>query len=226
MKEYLKKNGIRLAVVLALLVIAISVAAGTSSGRAGFLTNAVGAVREPVRKAAASLSDWLTGFAGYFGEYDALLEENSALRAELAQVQEEAQAYSDQVSENERLRQALGLSQRGSDYTLESAKIVTWNASNWESSFTISKGSSSGIEYGDCVITEYGSVVGTVTELGSSWATVTRWDTPWPMAAMPAMASPVHTTFTNPPEAPAACAMGFRVRGTCDTFPASPRARR
>lgn len=92
MKEYLKKNGIRLAVVLALLVIAISVAAGTSSGRAGFLTNAVGAVREPVRKAAASLSDWLTGFAGYFGEYDALLEENSALRAELAQVQEEAQA--------------------------------------------------------------------------------------------------------------------------------------
>ena len=173
MKEYLKKNGIRLAVVLALLVIAISVAAGTSSGRAGFLTNAVGAVREPVRKAAASLSDWLTGFAGYFGEYDALLEENSALRAELAQVQEEAQAYSDQVSENERLRQALGLSQRGSDYTLESAKIVTWNASNWESSFTISKGSSSGIEYGDCVITEYGSVVGTVTELGSSWATVT-----------------------------------------------------
>ena len=172
MKEYLKKNGIRLAVVLALLVVALSVAAGTSSGRAGFLTNAVGAVREPVRKAAASLSDWITGFAGYFGEYDALLQENAELRAELAETLEQAQAYSDEADENARLRQALGLEQRGSEYTLESAKIVTWNASNWKNSFTISKGESSGIGYGDCVVTEYGAVVGTVSELGRGWATV------------------------------------------------------
>ena len=171
MKEYLKKNGIRLAVVLALLVVALSVAAGTSSGRAGFLTNAVGAVREPVRKAAASLSDWITGFAGYFGEYDALLQENAELRAELAETLEQAQAYSEEADENARLRQALGLEQRGSEYTLESAKIVTWNASNWKSSFTISKGESSGIGYGDCVVTEYGAVVGTVSELGRGWAT-------------------------------------------------------
>ena len=172
MKEYLKKNGIRLAVVLALLVVALSVAAGTSSGRAGFLTNAVGAVREPVRKAAASLSDWITGFAGYFGEYDALLQENAELRAALAETLEQAQAYSEEADENARLRQALGLEQRGSEYTLESAKIVTWNASNWKSSFTISKGESSGIGYGDCVVTEYGAVVGTVSELGRGWATV------------------------------------------------------
>ena len=172
MKEYLKKNGIRLAVVLALLVVALSVAAGTSSGRAGFLTNAVGAVREPVRKAAASLSDWITGFAGYFGEYDALLQENAELRAELAETLEQAQAYSDEADENARLRQALGLEQRGSEYTLESAKIVTWNASNWKNSFTISKGESSGVGYGDCVVTEYGAVVGTVSELGRGWATV------------------------------------------------------
>ena len=172
MKEYLKKNGIRLAVVLALLVVALSVAAGTSSGRAGFLTNAVGAVREPVRKAAASLSDWITGFAGYFGEYDALLQENAELRAELAETLEQAQAYSEEADENARLRQALGLEQRGSEYTLESAKIVTWNASNWKNSFTISKGESSGVGYGDCVVTEYGAVVGTVSELGRGWATV------------------------------------------------------
>ena len=172
MKEYLKKNGIRLAVVLALLVVALSVAAGTSSGRAGFLTNAVGAVREPVRKAAASLSDWITGFAGYFGEYDALLQENAELRAELEETLGQPQAYSEEADENARLRQALGLEQRGSEYTLESAKIVTWNASNWKSSFTISKGESSGIGYGDCVVTEYGAVVGTVSELGRGWATV------------------------------------------------------
>lgn len=173
MKEYLKKNGIRLAVVIVVLVLAIAVSAGTGSGRAGFMTNAVGAVREPVRKAAASVAEWITGISSYFGEYDALMAENEQLRAELAEVREQARAYSDEAQENSRLRQALGLEDRGSDYTLESAKIVTWNASNWKSSFTISKGSSDGIEYGDCVITEYGAVVGTVAEVGSGWATVT-----------------------------------------------------
>lgn len=34
------------------------------------------------------------------------------------------------------------------------------------------------------------------------------------MAAMPAMASPSHYCDYELPEAPAACAMGFRVRGT------------
>ena len=40
------------------------------------------------------------------------------------------------------------------------------------STFTISKGSNSGIELGAPVITEYGAVVGQITELGDTWATV------------------------------------------------------
>ena len=55
---------------------------------------------------------------------------------------------------------------------MESSKIVLWSSSNWSSSFTISKGSASGIELGDPVITEYGVVVGQITELGTTWATV------------------------------------------------------
>ena len=49
---------------------------------------------------------------------------------------------------------------------------MLWSSSNWSSSFTISKGETSGIEIGDPVITEYGAVVGQITELGTNWATV------------------------------------------------------
>ena len=105
-----------------------------------FLTNAVGAVREPVRKAGGLRVRVADGALRYFGEYEELLAENERLRAELAEARDQAQAYSDQAAENRRLRQALGLEQRGADYTLESAKIVTWSASNWGSSFTLSKG--------------------------------------------------------------------------------------
>ena len=55
---------------------------------------------------------------------------------------------------------------------MESAKVVLWSASNWSSSFTISKGMTSGIELNDPVVTEEGILVGQVTELGTNWATV------------------------------------------------------
>ena len=50
--------------------------------------------------------------------------------------------------------------------------MVLWSSSNWAHSFTISKGTSSGIEQGDPVVTEYGAVVGQITEIGENWATV------------------------------------------------------
>ena len=74
--------------------------------------------------------------------------------------------------ENSRLRRALELRESHRDYVLESAKVVLWSDSVWSSSFTISKGRSSGIELGDPVITEYGALVGQVTELSENSAVV------------------------------------------------------
>ena len=54
----------------------------------------------------------------------------------------------------------------------EQARITAWSPNNWESLFQISKGSLTGIEAGDAVITEYGAFVGQVTEVGTSSATV------------------------------------------------------
>ena len=52
-------------------------------------------------------------------------------------------------------------------------KRQSYDSSNWNSTFTISKGSNSGIEANMCVITETGYVVGIVTETGLNWSTVT-----------------------------------------------------
>ncbi|HHU21937.1 MAG TPA: rod shape-determining protein MreC, partial [Clostridiales bacterium] len=88
------------------------------------------------------------------------------------QAQEEARLGAEAREENERLRELLNLRERHSDFVFESAKIISWNASNWASTFTISKGESSGIELGDPVVTEYGALVGQVIEIGDSWAVV------------------------------------------------------
>ena len=172
LKQYISKYGVRLAiliVVVALIALSITNALG---GRAGFLKNSDGALKAPVQKAATALLDWIEGIYGYLYEYDRLVEENNALRAENAELREANRDYSELKAENERLRELFDWAQKRTDLVLESAKIVAWDASNYTSAFTIGKGSKSGIELGDCVVTEYGALVGQVIELGSDWATI------------------------------------------------------
>ena len=149
MKQYLKKNGLKLGIIV--LVVALIAGVGTYflKGNAGFIQNISGAVKTPVQRIVSSLSGWLEGVYGYVYEYDELKAENERLRSELTQAKQEARDGYEAVEENERLRTLLGFAKKHSDMTLESAKIVSWTSSNWAHSFTISKGSNAGIEVGD-----------------------------------------------------------------------------
>ncbi len=172
MKQYLKKKGIKIGVIVLAVVLISGVAIGVSGGKGGLLRGASGAVRTPVQKVVGSVADWLEGIYGYMYNYDNLKAENEALQAQLAKAQEEARAGAQAEQENERLRNLLGFTEKHSDLDLQSAKVVARTASNWSSTFTISKGENDGIAVGDPVITEYGALVGTVKELGGDWATV------------------------------------------------------
>lgn len=172
MKDFLKKKGIRLGIVVLAAVLIVVASAHTLGGRASFFTNTVGVARAPIQKAAGAVADWLEEVYGYLYEFDQLHAENASLRKQLAEAQEAARNGADALEENARLRELLNFAEKHSDLTMVSAKIVSWNSSNWSSTFTLSRGSDDGIALGDGVITEYGALVGQVTELGTTWATV------------------------------------------------------
>ncbi len=172
MKEYLKKNGIRLGVILLAVILVVTVSSQVLGGSAGFLTNIIVAVREPINKAATSAGSLLDGLYGYIFEYERLQAELEATRNELAAAQEEVRAGQEAVEENRRYEELLGFAEDNSDYVMEQARITSWSASNWASSFMISKGSNDGIEVGDAVITESGALVGQVSEVAATSATV------------------------------------------------------
>lgn len=171
-KTFLKTKGLRLLAVVIVAAIIVGAVVGALGGKAGFLTNLDGILREPFQQASVTFTGWLESLYGNIYRYDTLKAENQRLREELASAQREAREGREAVQENERLRDLLDLSQRHSDFKLEAAKVVAFSASNWSSMLTISKGEEAGIEPGDCVITEGGSLVGQVTEVGSGWATV------------------------------------------------------
>ena len=172
MKEYLKKNGIKVGIVVFAAALLIGLGSAARDGKIGFVHNATGVIKAPVQKVLSSAVNWLDTVYGYLYEYNSLVAENESLRSQLADAQEAARNGIEASEENARLRELLNLREQHTDYEMESSKVVLWSSSNWSSAFTISKGSSSGIELGDPVITEYGAVVGQITELGETWATV------------------------------------------------------
>lgn len=171
-KDYLKKNGIRIGIIVFAVVLIIALSSAARSGGISFAQNVTGIVKAPMQKVLSSTVNWFDSIYGYLYEYDSLLAENESLRTQLAEAQQSARDGIAASEENTRLRELLNLREKHADYVMESCKVVLWSTSNWSSSFTISKGRSSGIEEGDPVVTEYGAVVGQVTELGETWATV------------------------------------------------------
>ena len=172
LRRYLVRYGVRIAVIAAAVALIVIIAAGVLQGRAGFLHNADGELKAPLEQATAAALNWMKGIYGYIYEYDRVVEENNSLRAENANLRERARNYDEVLAENERYRALFGWAEMERDLELESARLVSWDASNYTSAFTISKGAASGIELGDCVVTEYKALVGQVVELGDNWATV------------------------------------------------------
>ena len=66
----------------------------------------------------------------------------------------------------------LGLRERRQDFVFESAKVTARSNDNWRSTLTLSKGSESGIQEGNCVVTSTGVLVGVVSKVGSHYSEV------------------------------------------------------
>jgi rod shape-determining protein MreC len=173
LKKYFRKNGLILLCVVVLVAVLVGV--GTrekESGEAGVLTEAANDLRGPVQGVVGAMADWLQGLYGYIYQYDLLVEENEALRRQLAEAQAQVRSNSEAMEENIRLRTLLGYLEKNTTFDTEAAQITAWDTSNWINGFTISKGTDQGIELGDCVINESGLLVGQVYEIGNDWASV------------------------------------------------------
>ena len=172
MKDFFRQNGILLLVIALLLSILIGVASFVMGGQADPLSNIVNTVTAPVRGGIAAVADWVEGAYGYVFRYGELEQELTELRARVGELEEQVRQGEEASRENEQLRELLDLKARRREFTLETVKVTARSTSNWESTLTLSKGSSAGIEAGDCVITETGVLVGVVNKTGLNWSTV------------------------------------------------------
>lgn len=160
------------------IVLVVAVLLAVALGVAGNLLDVsvpdllVQGILTPIRSAANALTKQAEQIYSYIFRYEALQEENEALKEQLAQMEDDARLADSLARENERLRALLGLTEAHEDYVLVDAYIINRSSVDWSSTFTINRGTSSGIEAGMCAVTANGEVVGLVSEAGVNYAVV------------------------------------------------------
>ena len=126
----------------------------------------------PFRAGANALTKQSEQIYGYIFRYESLVAENEALKKQISKMEDDARQADSYYRENQRLRDALALTQTREDFVLVDAYIIAWGTTDWNSTVTVSKGSNAGIENGMCAITANGEVVGLVTEVGLNYAVI------------------------------------------------------
>lgn len=170
--RYLFTKKVKIVLIVAVLLTAgLAVASNLLGTTIGDLV--VQSVLTPLRAGASALTEQAENIYDYIFKYEQLAAENATLREELSQIQEDNRDASSIKRENDRLRELLELTKENPDYELVDGYIISWDSTDWSYSFTVNRGSRSGIEVGMCAITESGAVVGVVSQVGSNYCVIT-----------------------------------------------------
>ncbi len=157
-------------VIAALLTAALAIISGITNTTIADLV--VQGAMAPFRAAGTALTSTAEKYYGYMFRYEALAAENEVLEQRIAEMEDVARQADTVSRENERLRQLNNLLTTNEDYKVVDAYIIGWSSTDWENTYTINRGSNSGIQENMCAITETGQVVGLVTEVGLNYAEV------------------------------------------------------
>ncbi len=159
-------------VLIASLVIAVILGVTSSLTGRNIPGMLVQGVLTPLRTGANALTNQARQIYDYIYKYERLQAENEALKEQLSKLQEDVRQADALERENERYRDLLKLKEAHEDYELVDGYIIARSSTDWTSTITINRGSSSGIAEGMCAITANGEVAGLVIEAGINYAVI------------------------------------------------------
>jgi len=143
-----------------------------SMGVTPILRNAVGVALTPLQKLFNNATDAVDGFAAYFYKFDELVEENEALKQEVAELKNQIYDASELERMYEWMADYIEVKIPHTDYKFLAATVTGHESGNYSKVLNLDVGSSAGVRLNMPVLTFEG-IVGRVTEVGLNWAKVT-----------------------------------------------------
>jgi len=171
LKRFWKNAAVRVFAAVLAMLSAGSLLSFALRGKTSPFTSAAGLVASPLQGLCASLAYAVKDFAGYFRSSALLREELDEARAELATLRARLVDYDDAKSKLSTYEKFLELKRENPDFKFAEAGIISLDAAGQFGSFTLGRGSLSGIKALDPVL--YGKyLVGVVSSVGLTTCTV------------------------------------------------------
>lgn len=139
--------------------------------KGGPLNSVAGYLFIPMQEGINGAGAWIFDKANDFRTLSDVLEENEALKAQNAELQQLLNNSRLDQYELENLRELLELDEKYPTYEKVAASVVAREGDNWFSTFTINRGTKDGIAVGMNVLAGSG-LVGIVTDVGANFAAV------------------------------------------------------
>ena len=159
--------GIVITIVILILIVIFSNADSETS----FLENAASKLVMPVQNGLTYLKNKISGNSTFFTDINNLKEENEELSQRNSELEQSLRELENIRSENETLKEYLGLTEKYGEYSTVPAYIINKDISNYSKTIVINVGSDDGIKENMTVIADQG-LVGHVISVTSDTAKV------------------------------------------------------
>ena len=137
----------------------------------GPLKDVAGYIFIPMQEGINTTGEWIFDTANDFRTLKDVLDENEALKKQVADLTSLNITTKLEQYELENLRELYELDAKYPTYEKVAASVIAKDSSNWFDTFTINRGTKHGIQKGMNVIAG-GGLVGIVTDAGANYATV------------------------------------------------------
>ncbi len=172
MRFFFRSKQFKTIVAVFLIIAVLTLSFALIGTRMSPQTDIAGTIAAPIRSAAQSVSNAVSGFFKAYSDGNKLSLENAELKSQISELQNKVADYEEVLSENSFYKQYLEIKENNPDFKFADANIIAKDPDDPYGGFTLNKGSASDISLYDPVITDAG-VVGYVTEVGLTSCKVT-----------------------------------------------------
>lgn len=172
MNGFFHSGKFKVLAVVALILIGLMIRTAVSGGLASFTADALSVIVSPVQKLSSNVSGFFDGLAGNVVNFSTLKSENQKLKKQISDYQSKLVNYDEILRENQQLEAVNDIKKENPDFKLKPASVISREAEQWYSSFTIDRGSLDGVAMHDPVITSDNDLVGEVMHVYAHTAVV------------------------------------------------------
>ena len=172
MRFFLRSRQFRIIIAVFCAVVLLTVSVSLIGKRMSPQTDIAGTISAPFRNLFTNISHIVEDFIDNYNSGSKLSLENAELKAEIDALREQIADYQEISEQNDFYKEYLGIKESNPDFDFTDATLIARDNDDPYGSFTINKGSASGIAKYDPVITNAG-IVGYVTEVGLTTCKVT-----------------------------------------------------